>query len=48
MTLLDSMKPASLSVLVLVPFAMTKFRRYSDCFPFQIYELLFFKNNEGF
>ena len=34
------MKPASLSVLVLVPLAITKFRRYSVGFPFQIYELV--------
>ena len=41
-TLIDSMKPASLSVLVLVPLDMTKFRRYLVCFPFQSYELSFF------
>ena len=37
------MGPASLSVLVLVPIAMKKFRRYSVCFPFQNFELSFFK-----
>ena len=40
--LFDSMKPASLSVLVLVPLAMTKFPRKSVCSPFQNYELCFF------
>ena len=46
--ILDSMKLASLSVLVLVPLAMMKFRRYSVCFTFQNYELSFLKNNAGF
>ena len=36
-TILDSMKPASLSVFVLLPLARTKFWHYS-VFPFQNYE----------
>ena len=47
-TLLDSMKPASLKVLVLVPLCMTKFRRYSVCFLFRNYELSFIKNKAVF
>ena len=42
------MKPASLSLLVLVKLVMTKFGRYSVCFPLQNYEVSFFKNNAGF
>ena len=46
-TLLDSMKPASLNVLVLVPLGMTKFRRYS-VFSLSKLWVIFIKNNAGF
>ena len=46
-TLLDSMRLTSLSVVALVPSAMTKLRRYLVFFPFKIISYLFF-NNEGF
>ena len=42
------MKPASISVLVPVPLAMTKFRRFSVCFPLLNYGLSFFEKIAGF